>query len=168
MDQFEKFVQDHREDFDSGGPSPRVWEGLQAALEEKPRAVRIRLRRKTWMKAAGWLLLAGLAACLGIYRLARQTTVHPLPEELREVQSYYSGRINTQLEVIERYPEAKTGLSSRDLQAFRSGDSTYLQLRQALRENPGDTRIRAAFVEYYQSRLEALDKITGQLQQLHS
>jgi hypothetical protein len=59
--EFEKYLQQNREEFEQGSPSPRVWEKLQRDLVEhqtrRHRVIRMRL---------GWSIAASILLCIGI------------------------------------------------------------------------------------------------------
>ena len=47
-------------------------------------------------------------------------------------------------------------------------DSVYSQLQKDLKMNPGDERILQAMIEYYQTKLNALNTIINQLSQIQN
>ena len=63
---FEKYLQQNRDRFENGSPSPRVWEKLQRDIVERQgrRHRVIRMRRISWGVAASILLCIGVTAVL--------------------------------------------------------------------------------------------------------
>jgi len=64
--EFEKYLQQNREQFEQGSPSPRVWEKLQRDLVERGarRHRVIRMRRIGWSIAASILIGIGITAIM--------------------------------------------------------------------------------------------------------
>ena len=64
--EFEKYLQQNRDRFENGSPSPRVWEKLQRDIvEHQGRRHRvIRMRRISWSIAASILLCIGITVAL--------------------------------------------------------------------------------------------------------
>src|ERR1700744_6700591 len=60
--EFEKYLQQNREQFEQGSPSPRVWEKLQRGLVEH----KARRHRVIRMRRIGWSIAASILICIGI------------------------------------------------------------------------------------------------------
>lgn len=86
-----------------------------------------------------------------------------IPADLKDAQAYYEQRISGRIAEIKRLSPERGG-DSVLWQAFARRDEEYERLSRALRENPGDPHVKAAFVEFYRSRLEVLTRIASQLE----
>ncbi len=162
QDKLEQFIREHRAGFDGEEPGARVWAGLEKEIAASPAPRIVRLFRQPGLKAAVFLLLLGSVFMAFLINSAdkpgrRQINISP---ELAEMQSYYTRKIETKLSYIRSLPSGKTGLTPESLQGLELNNPAYRQLQQALQENPGDQRVRAAFIQYYRSKLEVLDRIT--------
>lgn len=162
QDKLEQFIREHREGFNDGEPGTRVWAGLEKEIAVFHTPKIVRLSRQSWLKAAVFLLLIGSAFVVFFVKRAdkpgrQQMNISP---ELAEMQSYYTRRIENKLAYIKSLPSGKTGLTPESLQGLELNNPAYRQLQQALQENPGDQRVKAAFIQYYRSKLEVLDRIT--------
>jgi len=172
-DDIERFIRDHREDFEQQEPAADVWEKLERSLyapkEETP-AGRPVVRRlftgsKRWLTAAAAVVLCvSLAAFARTYQLKTQMMDTAIPQDLRDAQAYYENRISLKVARIKSI-SARQGGDSTLWQAFTHRDEEYDRLKKALSENPGEPHVRAAFVEFYRSRLQVLTRIEGQLEE---
>jgi hypothetical protein len=114
--------------------------------------------------AAVFLLCIFLAAFMRTYQVKTETLDTAIPADLREAQAYYEGRISTKIERIRSLDSLQKKADTDLWQMFGQRDGEYDRLCQALRENPGNEHVRAAFVEYYRSRLEVLKGIEKRLE----
>lgn len=170
-DSLERFVREHRSSMEQESPDPAVWARLEKSLGEVPgtrrspgRIIPMRRSPKRWISAAAVLLLCvSLAAFIRTYQV-RQVEETAIPADLLEAQAYYETRISQGLDRIKRLSQNQPGRTDTSLwQLMAERDQEYQRLRQALGENPGNAHVRAAFVEYYRSRLEVLRRVEEHL-----
>ncbi len=170
-DNFEQFIQQNRAAFEQPGPSPRIWDALEKELgkkEEKGRVVR--MLSSNWFKAAVIALLlinAGVLFLFVKHKQSRSDVALMIPE-MQEAQVYYSSRIEARLDSIKTYPAGELGLDSSALKELELKNETYKMLEKELKNNPGNERIRAAIIRYYQMKLDLLDKILEEMQAKHA
>lgn len=169
----EDFVQAHRRDFEQREPRPELWDGLAGALRRsggyRPSMARhLSLRfpsARRWMSAAaifGSIIL--LAAFVRTYQVTSSVSGAAIPADLQDARAYYEQLITAKIEQIKAL-DARTGDRDTSLwHLFGQRDGEYSRLREALVENPGNAHVRAAFVEYYRSRLEVLNGIETHIQ----
>ncbi|HEX5554337.1 MAG TPA: hypothetical protein VFX43_13915 [Chitinophagaceae bacterium] len=175
MDDIEKFISDHREAFDDTEPDATIWKNLQPRLAveisgaKANQTIMRRLSRssKRWISAAAVLLLCiSLAAFVRTYQVKKQIMDRAIPTDLRDAQAYYEHRITVKIDRIRSISSQQTNQPDTSLwQLFGQRDAEYNRLRKALQENPGNAHVRAAFVEYYRSRLEVLNRIEDHLEE---
>jgi|GEM_PF-5404375 hypothetical protein len=164
----ENFVRAHREALENQDPRPEIWnrlsDSLQASAKYKPAARQKHVlfgirRRRPWMAAAAILgSVLVLAAFVRSYQVT-SATMAAIPADMQEARAYYEQRIAAK---IERIKTLEAGIKDRDTSLwhlFGQRDGEYSRLRRALAENPGNAHVRAAFVEYYRSRLEVLNSL---------
>lgn len=174
QDDLEKFIRENREAFQEGAPADKVWDRLKDSLQEtsgdksRPKTLILRFSRsgKRWISAAAVLLLCiSLAAFIRTYQITSQRMDTAIPADLQEAQGYYENRISQQIIKIKSLNLQAGSHDNSLVQLFGERDAEYGRLREALRENPGDAHVRAAFVEYYRSRLEVLNRVEKQLEE---
>lgn len=163
---FEDFVRQHRQSFEEAGPHPRVWAQLEQQLVLGKKRNVIQLMGRHWLKAAAVLVL--MVNSVMIYQFIQMKKAQPLinvSPEMQEAKMYYTTQIEQRLESIRSYPEALLGLDSIGRKELELRNETYQLLEAELIQNPGNERIKAAMVRYYQLKLDLLDKILDELRE---
>jgi hypothetical protein len=83
-------------------------------------------------------------------------------DEIREAGIYYTGRINSEMNDLEKMRKEGIG-SEREVLEIRKElsqmDRQFQNLEQDYQSNPNDERVRNAVIEYYQAKLEILNTI---------
>jgi hypothetical protein len=92
-------------------------------------------------------------------------TLGQVSPQYKEVENYYIHQVNMmEGEIVnidlQNNPEQKKEL----MQEMKSMDSVYVSLQKELKANPNDERIINAMIEHYQTKLEIMNYIVGQLQ----
>ncbi|HVI47358.1 MAG TPA: hypothetical protein VM802_20940 [Chitinophaga sp.] len=166
-DNFESFIRQHREEFEGPGPSPKVWEALEKELGNSRKGRVVQMLGRNWFKAAVIAVLIINAAAFFYFAKnhQRQQDLAVLAPEVHEATAYYTSRINEKLEQINAYPASTLGLDSTARQELELRNDTYNALEKELKNNPGNERIRAAMIRYYQLKLDLLDKILEELRE---
>ncbi|RFS20557.1 hypothetical protein DVR12_18520 [Chitinophaga silvatica] len=161
----ERFIQQHRSEFEMPGPSPRIWDALEKELTAKQEGAKIvPLLRRNWFRAAVILLLVVNAGALFYLTSRKQTRTASFAPEVQEANMYYSSKINEKLKIINAYPVEELGLDSAARKELELRNDTYKTLERELQNNPGNERIKAALIRYYQLKLDLLDRILEELQ----
>ena len=163
---FEDFVRQHRQNFEEAGPPPRVWAELEQQLAPGKKRKVIQLMGRHWLKAAAVLVL--MVNSVMIYQFIQMKKAQHLTNvspEMQEAKMYYTAQIEQRLETIKRYPDALLGLDSMARTELELRNETYQVLETELIQNPGNERIKAAMVRYYQLKLDLLDKILEELRE---
>lgn len=163
---FEDFISRHRQDFEENGPSQRVWAQLEKELAPKKSSKVIQLIGRHWLKAAAILVL--VVNSVVIYQFLQMKKSEHLVNvspEMQEAKMYYTSQIEQRLETIKAYPDTVLGLDSTGRKELELRNDTYQMLEAELIQNPGNERIKAAMVRYYQLKLDLLDKILEELRE---
>ena len=161
----ERFIQQHRAEFEMPGPSPRIWEALEKELNSAQGGAKIvPLLKRNWFRAAVIILLLVNAGGIFLLTSRKQARTATFAPDVQEANMYYSTRINEKLKEINAYPAAELGLDSAARKELELRNDTYRSLVRELKNNPGNERIKAALIRYYQLKLDLLDKILEELQ----
>lgn len=167
-DGIEQFVAENRNAFEGEGPGTAVWQRLQERLaaDEEGRGLKIRrFPARRWSSVAAVLVLClSMAAFVRTFQITGPKINSSIPADLRTAQAFYQNQINLQIDRIKSIT-ANNGENKVLFENFTGPDQEYRRVTEALRENPGDPHVRAAFVEYYRSRLAVLNRIEGYLSQ---
>ncbi|MGX5820561.1 hypothetical protein ACWKWU_20355 [Chitinophaga lutea] len=162
----EDFIQQHKAGFEEEGPSPRVWAALEKELPVRSSGRVVRMMARHWWKAAIIVALVANAGLLLKYLNAKQEVAYVIPE-MAEMQVYYTTKIEQKLDELNKFPAGQLGLDSTTMQELQLRNDTYKMLEKELAANPGNERIRAAMVRYYQMKLELLDRIINEQEKHH-
>lgn len=178
----EKFMQDHREEFDSEVPGPQVWAKLEKELvPASSQAKVISLKKNITLRiarlsaAAVILLLAGL----GVYHLMRPTAVDPSltgktpaavsnPKEeelLKEINPAYAQEVYHFTKLIElkqselkQLEKDQPALYSQFISDIRKLDSSYNNLKGELPTNPNREQLLEAMIQNLRLQTELLNQ----------
>jgi len=165
----ESFMRKHKADFEEQGPSAGLWDALEQQLPVPPKIGLVRLLGRHWLKVAVMLVLA--INTIFVYRylqFKQQESIGFISPELQDAKVYYTTKIEQKLSAIKAYPAAEIGLDSSARKELELHNSTYEMLEKELQNNPGNERIRAAMVRYYQLKLDLLEKILEELDEKHA
>jgi hypothetical protein len=162
----EDFISQHRPDFEEHGPGPGVWAQLEKELMPPKKRTIIHQIGRHWMKAAAVLVL--VVNSVVIYQFLQMKKAQHLENvspELQDAKMYYTSQIEERLKEIKSYPANVLGLDSTARKELELRNETYQVLETELIQNPGNERIKAAMVHYYQLKLDLLDKILDELKE---
>lgn len=163
----EDFIQQNRSAFEEEGPAPRVWAALEKELPVKQQATVVRMLARHWWKAAIIVALVANAGLLVKFLNTKQEVAYVLPE-MEEMQLFYTSKIEQKLDELNKYPTEQLGLDSTAREELKLRNETYRLLEKELMSNPGNERIQAAMVRYYQMKLELLDRILSEQEKYHN
>ncbi len=151
MDNLEKFIQQHRKEFDTQRPDPKIWEQLSTTLPNPIKTNKVSFVKKIAV-AAGVVLLIGFSYVAGQFS-ANSTKADP---QVAELSSLYDQKIEAKVKAIS--VTTKDTLWKEDLFQL---EVVQAELQQELIESPASTKdeIIGAIRENYRIRLKLLNRI---------
>lgn len=189
----EKFIQDHRAEFDSEEPSPMIWQKLEKELipaAGKAKVVPIKSSISMvvlrWSAAAAILLLAGL----GVYHLvvqpknngvdgpqvAKQTTAEGSPKDaelLKDINPTYAKEVYHFTQLIELKQSELKQLEKDNPALYKQFtcdinrlDSSYITLKKELPNNPNREQLLEAMIQNLRLQTELLNQQLQIIQQI--
>lgn len=173
MDKLDKLFQDHREAFDE---EPK--EGHLARFETKLNLhhSKRKLAVKGWpfLKIASLLIILLLSANLIIYLLPPKTAEEDQRvayNEMEETANFYTVKINNGMSQLQEMAAQGIG-SEQELKQvgkeLKEMDLLYQELKNEYSKNPDDERVLNAMIEYYQTKLDIINKIKSDLENVKS
>jgi len=167
-DKLKKYVQEHREDFDSFEPRPDLWQDICQKLDEKkpPRIIPF-YQRSLWRYAASVILLMGIGYGLVQYGksmrtadpvAATDTPLRSIAPEMAEVETYYLSVIQKKQKERSAYDLKKLGVDQDFSGELSRLDSSYVQLKKELSTNPNKQPVIDAMVQNLQIRIRILNQ----------
>ena len=172
-DQLEKFIRDHREEFDVMEPSPELWNKISA-----PKSVSGGMHI-SWKKVM-YRVAAVIVIFIGSYYVhdlinpptkgisAIQSSAseedRQMLTQLIESKAYYTSLIDTKTEEVYLLAAAKPMLRDEIQQEMKDLDREFLELQNDLHDNTDSEEVIAAMIQNYRLKLQILEETLMQLQ----
>lgn len=154
-DQLEKYVMNHRDQFDSEVPSPEVWQRIEKRMPKKTSY------KWVWQVAAVLFLVSTV---LLLTDRMRDPVDASFNQEFAQAEDYYITLIN------HRKNEITQHLASHESQAFleeiEALDLMYQELKKTYQTHASDERVLGAMISNLQLRLEILNRQIEILQKI--
>ena len=179
-DKLEKFVKEHRDEFDTFEPRPDLWQDISKELHQK-KTVRSLWpdRAHLWKYAAAIVLLITASFIIWQQFPADNATtqvaireqvpsVEELAPQLAEVESYYTSLIHQKQEEIGSYDLKALGIEDNLQQDIAGLDSSYNRLKRELVTTPNKEQIMDAMILNLQMRMEILNSQLKTLEKIKS
>jgi hypothetical protein len=90
-----------------------------------------------------------------------------IPEAVMNADIYYSSQVNARYEQIRDFHFTDAEEKAVLLDELKELDAYHQQLMKDLETNPGDGRVINALIRHYQIKLEVMDQIIQQLNQIN-
>ncbi len=170
-DKLEKFILEHKDEFDFIEPGADVWKRIQ-----KPEP---KIRRLSWQKT-GWRVAAGIAIFISAYffhdltdRMTKDniasTVQEPAAEPnenvkiLMEADAYYTSQINSaKLEIEQRSVNDPGLIKDVDFDLVEL-DKVFAELKNDLKDNSDNEEVINAMIQNYRLKLQILEDVLNQL-----
>ncbi len=167
MNHIEEQVRKHRDSFDSelprGGHEERF---LQKLYDSRER--RMPIRHILQIAASIAILVTSGIILVRVSKSGEKVAQQEIPASIMEADVYYTSQMDARYDEIRAFDfdsdEEKTVL----LDELKDLDDYQQKLMSDLQANPDDDRVINALIRHYQLKLEVLDQIILQLNQIKS
>ncbi len=162
-DQFEKFIQENRDRFDSDPDKNGLWEDIDKELDSMNSSWNANL---IWKVAAVLFLLSTVG--LGIDRMVNRSSTNEVVEvnsDFLQAEQYYSQLISEKRQEILSFRDQ--GLADEFLKEIEELDIAYASLKKTYTKELSDEKILNAMIANLQLRIEILNKQLMILQELN-
>lgn len=161
-DQLEKFIRQHREEFDTEQPNPQIWAEIDKNLDKgQKEAVVRRMPAKNWLSIAATLLLVlsigfWLGQSQGKNEMANQWVEFQLSEQFNQSESYMKQLAGEKQTSLAGFSQDQNIFS--DLNAM---DESYEEQKQALLNEPGMSEeiVTRLMIMHYQKKIKVLEQM---------
>jgi len=162
-DNLEKFIQQHRADFDDAVPNLKVWAEIDKKVNP-PKAKRRSIGRwSRWAAAAVLLLLVGIAMGLWMSKPASNAlaSLSDVSAEHAELEDYYVRQVNQKKKQLASFE--KENLVQEDLKQL---DKIMEELQSDFQKAPKGSEevIINAMIQNYQTKLMILESVLKNLE----
>jgi len=154
-DPFEKFIKEHREEFDSELPADKVWENITNKLAADTKSIRY-----SWVWKAAAILFFGLSTYLFIDKNINETISKYTSSEqgqFENTEAYYNSMISVRKGELEIYISKDSPFYLEFSTDITELDSIYSQLKEEYDCNQEDI-VMEAMIKNLQLRIEIMDR----------
>lgn len=172
-DKLEKFMRDHRDEFDEFEPDPALFEGV------KTRPPVLQMAR--WNSVL-WKAAAVVAIFVGSYffhdwmskkpvqpqmatEMNRTDETSEIVKVLIEAEAFYSAQIESRREEFYHLAQGNARLKKEIDYELVELDSIYADLKRDLKDNASNQAVIEAMIQNYRIKLDILEDVLEQLQQ---
>lgn len=160
MDQLEKFVRNHRAEFDGSNPDPGLWSAIEDRLPRKE-AKRFTIWKVTSVAAVGLvLILSGVIVGMSLNNSSVKSTAEYM--EYREAEQYYNMQLQQRVSALSEFTYDPT--IDDDLDELQTVyDELTTELEDGMEPNKND--IIQALIQNYQTRVDLLERVLERLEE---
>jgi len=173
-DKLEKYILDHREQFDDQEPDPAIWEKIDT---RKSPVIRINWKDIAW-KAAAVAAIFVSSYFFHDYMSSRKNSSHnllgenkeetsPMVRELIEAEAYYTSLIELKKDEVFRltasHPEIRYEIDMEMVDL----DRVFSELKDDLKDNADNEEVIEAMIQNYRLKLDILEEMLLQLNQIN-
>ncbi len=171
MDKLDKLFNEQKEAFEEE-PLEGHFQRFETKLEKYHSKGTINLKTWPFLKIASIVIILLLSANLVIYLLPGKKADNQLrfaSKEMNETANFYTVRINSGLSQLKRMADQGIGSEQELVQVKKEMDEMdllYQDLQKEYSKNPNDERVVNAMVEYYQTKLDIINTIKTELENI--
>jgi len=173
QDNLEKYISDHRSDFDSESPPPMVWMNIEKIISDEkgdtPKV--IQMKTPTIMRimqvAAMFVVVMGVGLLIGLQLSdgrASDYDSNPNLQEFVEAERHYSNQIDKMWTAVKVSGIEEQNTIQEDLEAL---DQVYNELRNELLEDSGQNtdKVVNAMIQNYRTKIDILETVLNKTKQ---
>ncbi len=164
MNKIDKFIEDHRSEFDDKIPDRSIWLSVESELNKKEKKGIFQLR--PWKIAAGVILVLGSGILIGLNLQSKGNNIDyarsPELMQFKDTETYYRTQVNLKLDEI-RDPSSKANVS----QDLKQLDEIYLQLKEEIIKSgyTNSDMLIQAMIENHKTKADILENILNKQNQ---
>jgi len=171
MNDIEKQIKEQRLLLDSDRPREGHENRFRQKLERSPvgRPDRgIRFRHAIQVAASVVLILTSAIVLIRTDKSGSKVAQQEIPEAVKEAEFYYASQLDARYEEISGFDFGDKEEKAVLLEELKELENYHQQLIKDLEANPDDERVVSAMIRHYQVKLEVMDQIITQLNQVKS
>ncbi len=167
MNNLEEHISQHRDLFDDSTPreghEERFLEKLYSTGERK-----LQFRHVLQIAASVAILLTSGIILVRVNKSGDKVARQEIPASVMEADTYYTSQVDARYDQISAFDFDSDEEKALLLDELKDLDDYQQKLMKDLQANPGDDRVINALIRHYQLKLEVLDQIIIQLNQIKS
>lgn len=171
MKNIEKQIKEQRLLLDSDRPreghEDRFLQKLERLPEQAP-VRRIRFRHAIQVAASVAVILTSAILLVRTDKSNNEVAQQEIPEAIMEADFYYASQMDARYNEIRDFEFTDKEEKDLLLKELKDLENYHQQLMKDLKANPDDDRVVSALIRHYQLKLEVMDQIITQLNQVKS
>ena len=171
-DKLEKYILDHREQFDDQEPDPAIWEKVDT---RKSTVIRINWKDIAW-KAAAVAVIFVASYYFHDYMSSRKQASQnlagnnaeinsPMLRQLLEAEAYYTSQINLRKEEVFRLTASDPDVRHEVDLEMVDLERVFQELKADLKDNADNEEVIEAMIQNYRMKLDILEEMLLRLKQ---
>jgi hypothetical protein len=165
-DRLEKYILDHREQFNDQEPDPAIWERIDT---HKAPVIRINWKDIAW-KAAAVAVIFVASYYFHDYMASRDRSsqnlmsknaaeASPMVRELIEAEAYYSSLIDIKKDEVFRLTASNPEVRREIDMEMVDLDRVFSELKEDLKDNADNEEVIEAMIQNYRLKLDVLEEM---------
>lgn len=176
MKNLDNIIRNNKDRFNEMEPPEGHMERFQQRLEKynkKSPTLHVSFSAGIILKAAVVSILVVLSS-LWVYEhinepdQPQQIVLKEASPEFREAQIYYSSMVQKKYSQIKDFNFKNSEQKEMLLQELNTMDSIYVNIKKDIKEHPNDPRVLNALIRHYQMKLDVMNRILEQLNQIQA
>jgi len=167
MVDFEKHIKEQRLLLDTDHPREGHEKRFKQKLERQP-VRRLNIRHVLQVAASLAIILASGIVIVNLDRSGNRMAQKEVPAAIMEADLYFTSEVNARYDQIREFSFDDSEEKAILLNELDDLDVHHHQLMSDLEANPDDGRVINALIRHYQIKLEVMDQIIIQLNQIKS
>jgi phage-related minor tail protein len=171
-DKLEKYILDHRDQFDDQEPDPALWEKIDT---RKTPVIRINWKDIAWKAAAVAVIFVASYYFHDYMASRKQSSLDmmrknsqvnsPMVKELIEAEAYYTSQINMRKEEVFRLTASDPDVRREVDLEMVDLNRVYKDLKEDLKDNADNEEVIEAMIQNYRMKLDILEEMLLRLKQ---
>jgi hypothetical protein len=166
MKDLERHISDIRDELDSDQPRVGHDTRFLQKLDRGPR--QMNFRQILQIAASVAILVTSGLVLVKLNKSGDKMVAEEIPASVVEADFYYTSQVNARYDKIQSFSFENAEEKAVLLDELDDLDGFYQQLMNDLKANPEDDRVINALIRHYQIKLEVMDQIIIQLNQIKS
>lgn len=167
MKELETYIREQRALLDAEHPREGHEKRFLQKLNRRP-ARSLKLRHALQLAASVAILVTSGLVIVKLNKSGDERARQEIPAAVMEAEMYYASQVDSRVERIREFNFANAEEKAILLDELDDLDSYHQQLLSDLSANPTDERVMNALIRHYQIKLEIMDQIIMQLNQIKS
>lgn len=167
MKDFDKYIDEHRSQLDSDHPREGHEQRFLHKLERIPER-RFKIRHALQVAASIAILITSGLVIVKLSKSGDKMAQKEIPAAVIEADQYYTSQVNARYNQIRDFDFHSSEEKAVLLDELKDLDAFHQQLMSDLEANPDDGRVVNSLIRHYQIKLEIMDQIIIQLNQIKS